>query len=83
MSRINEIVQAEEAKAKNTIKIDKESSARIIKRSLWMNATNKNKVKVNELVNSTLESTIKRSNTDQEEEEVPGANKKVKFDDIN
>ena len=39
MTRIKEIEEAE--KIKNTQRIDKESSARLIKRSLWMNASKK------------------------------------------
>ena len=39
MIRIKEIEDAE--KIKNTQRIDKESSARIIKRSLWMHASKK------------------------------------------
>lgn len=57
MTRINEINASEEYKNKN-IKVDKESTSRIIKRSLWMNASNKTKEKVSELVNTTLESTV-------------------------
>ena len=41
MSRISEISDAE--KNKNPLKLDKESSARIIKRSLWQNALKKSK----------------------------------------
>lgn len=40
MTRIKEIEEAE--KIKNTQRIDKECSARIIKRSLWLNASKKN-----------------------------------------
>jgi hypothetical protein len=40
MTRINDIVKEEEDK-KNKMTLDKASSARIIKRSLWMNATKK------------------------------------------
>lgn len=39
MQRIKDIEEAE--KIKNTQRIDKDSSARIIKRSLWMNASKK------------------------------------------
>lgn len=35
MLRINEIVRKEEEKSKSKLKLDKDSSARIIKRSLW------------------------------------------------
>lgn len=40
MTRINDIVKEEEDK-KNKLKLDKASSARIIKRSLWMHASKK------------------------------------------
>ena len=40
MTRINDIVKEEEDK-KNKLTLDKASSARIIKRSLWMNASKK------------------------------------------
>jgi hypothetical protein len=39
MSRIKDIEEAEKNKIKN--RIDKDSSSRIIKRSLWMNASKK------------------------------------------
>jgi hypothetical protein len=39
MSRIKDIEDAEKNKIKN--RIDKDSSSRIIKRSLWMNASKK------------------------------------------
>jgi len=41
MTRIKDTEEAEKNKIKN--RIDKESSSRIIKRSLWMNASNKSK----------------------------------------
>ena len=41
MTRINEIGEA--AKHVNPLKLDKESSARIVKRSLWMHAVKKGK----------------------------------------
>jgi hypothetical protein len=41
MSRIKDIEEAEKNKIKN--RIDKDSSSRIIKRSLWMNASKKTK----------------------------------------
>jgi hypothetical protein len=41
MLRITEIQKKQEDKAKSHLVIDKESSARIIKRSLWQNATKK------------------------------------------
>ena len=45
MSRIKDIEDAEKNKIKN--RIDKDSSSRIIKRSLWMNASKKtNKLEI-------------------------------------
>jgi hypothetical protein len=41
MQRITEIEKREEAKMKSHLVIDRESSARIIKRSLWQNALKK------------------------------------------
>lgn len=76
MTRINEISASEEYKNKNT-KVDKESTARIIKRSLWMNANNKAKEKVSELVNATLESSV-LENTNEE-----NLNKKIKLEKNN
>ena len=43
MTRIGDIEKEEELKKKNTLKLDKDSSARIIKRSLWMHANKKTK----------------------------------------
>lgn len=42
MKRIEEIKKREDDKLKEHLKIDKESSARIIKRSLWQLASNTN-----------------------------------------
>lgn len=57
MTRINEISdKVENPDAyKNKLKLDKQSSARIIKRSLWQNAK-AGRSQVNELVNTTLDS---------------------------
>lgn len=68
MTRINEIAEKQENPDahKNKLKIDKQSSARIIKRSLWANASNKNrtsgtggaggsKSQVSEMINATLD----------------------------
>ncbi|RNA15809.1 nuclear nucleic acid-binding C1D [Brachionus plicatilis] len=78
LNRINEISASEEYKNKST-KVDKESTARIIKRSLWMNANNKAKEKVSELVNATLESAVveKRIQYDIDE----NLSKKIKLED--
>ncbi len=65
MNRINEIVKDEEDKKKATLKIDKASSARIIKRSLWMNASKKKTTATNET---------------EDTETNPPKNKHVKFD---
>ena len=64
MNRINEIVKDEEDKKKATLKIDKASSARIIKRSLWMNASKKKTA----------------TNETEDTETNPPKNKHVKFD---
>jgi hypothetical protein len=42
MLRINEISKKEEDKQKSKLTIDKDSSARIIKRSLWQHAQKNN-----------------------------------------
>lgn len=57
MTRINEISEKYDGSSKNKFRIDKESSARIIKRSLWANASNKKggRSQINQMVNSTLE----------------------------
>ncbi|CAF0827789.1 unnamed protein product [Brachionus calyciflorus] len=68
LSRINEITSSEEYKNKS-VKVDKESSARIIKRSLWMNASNKSKGKVSEIVNNTLESANKKTKFESDKED--------------
>ena len=66
MTRIKDIEEAE--KHKNTQRIDKESSARIIKRSLWMNASKKrqetsgNPTEDNEDTDETNAKSIKRIN---------------------
>jgi hypothetical protein len=76
-SRIKEIEEAQTLK--NTNKIDKESSARIIKRSLWMNAQQGGKTKatsVSDLVNKTLETGVEKHKL---EEESQVSNKKMKF----
>lgn len=44
MTRISEISDTE--KNKNPLKLDKDSSARIIKRSLWQNAAKKGKQEI-------------------------------------
>lgn len=49
MTRIKEIEDAE--KNKNTLRLDKESSARIIKRSLWMHASKKKHESTNNAAN--------------------------------
>lgn len=76
LTRINEISAKEEESEKNKSKLtlDKESSARIIKRSLWANAKKsgggagsgaKTTSQVSELVNATLENATKRENDDE------------------
>jgi hypothetical protein len=76
-ARIKEIEEAETLK--NPLKIDKESSARIIKRSLWMNAQQGGKTKatsVSDLVNKTLETGTDKHKLD---EDTQVSNKKIKF----
>lgn len=64
MTRINEIGEKQENPDanKNKLKIDKQSSARIIKRSLWSNASKTSKKvmksQVNEMINSTLATVV-------------------------
>ena len=75
LTRINEISAKEEESETNKSKLtlDKESSARIIKRSLWANAKKsggggggaKTTSQVSELVNATLENATKRENDDE------------------
>ena len=56
MTRINEISEKMDPANKCKFRIDKESSARIIKRSLWANAIKKDgKSQINQMVNSVLE----------------------------
>jgi hypothetical protein len=80
LTRINEISAKEEESETNKSKLtlDKESSARIIKRSLWANAKKsgggggggggggaKTTSQVSEIVNATLENATKRENDDE------------------
>ena len=67
MTRINDIVKEEEDK-KNKLTLDKASSARIIKRSLWMNATKK----------ATNSASNKDNNEDDDVSKQP-QNKHVRF----
>lgn len=68
MTRINEVAEKLENPEANTNKnrIDKQSSARIIKRSLWANAKRQGgggKSQVSEMVNATLETGRNNSST--------------------
>ena len=61
MTRINEIGEA--AKNVNPLKLDKESSARIVKRSLWMHAVKKGKqANENADEHQTLAKRVKQNN---------------------
>ena len=69
MTRITDVVKEEEDK-KNKLKLDKASSARIIKRSLWMNASKK----------SNQSSQNDKSKNDQDDNnDEPPKNKHVRF----
>lgn len=69
LTRINEVAEKLENPEANTNKnrIDKQSSARIIKRSLWANAKRQGggggKSQVSEMVNATLETGSKTEST--------------------
>jgi hypothetical protein len=83
MSRIGELEKDEELKKiQPAMKLDKESSARIIKRSLWMNAQQQQNGQgkssssnsVSDLVNKTIESGHEKRHL----EELNEPNKKLK-----
>lgn len=70
MTRIADIEKEEELKKKSTLKLDKDSSARIIKRSLWMHANKK-----------TKEQQSSQDNNDEASSGDSPLNKRVKFND--
>jgi len=73
LTRINEIVEANKLKQEQHARIDKESSSRIIKRSLWMNASNQTNSK-----NANEHQADDRKNASDSNE--PQKNKRIKFD---
>ena len=73
MTRINEIVEANKLKQEQHVRIDKESSSRIIKRSLWMNASNQTNS-----MNANEHQADDRKNASDSNE--PQKNKRIKFD---
>lgn len=80
MVRINEIAEKLENPDadKNKLKLDKQSSARIIKRSLWANANQKKgRSQVSDMVNATLESSV-NGKRDLEDDESSHSDKKLK-----
>ena len=80
MTRINEIVEANKLKQEQHARIDKASSSRIIKRSLWMNASNQtNNNNNSKNANEHQVNHSKKANDDNLNEFQK--NKRIKFDD--
>jgi len=77
LTRINEIVEANKLKQEQHVRIDKESSSRIIKRSLWMNASNQ----TNNSKNANEHQVNEGKKANDGDLNLAQKNKRIKFDD--
>jgi hypothetical protein len=73
-------MQSEEDKTKHVFKIDKQSSARIIKHSLWQNAHNKSSKTINDSLNLLSTDIANNCNKREAENFDNSLNKKLKLD---